>query len=382
MLMPDSAANHPVVSVIVPARNEEASLGNCLQSLVAQEGLSFEIIVVDDGSTDRTLEIAQSFAGVRVIDAGALPPGWTGKNNAVWSGSKQARGQWLLFTDADTVHAPGSLARSIAEAQQHHVTWLSYSPEQEVHGLWEKAVMPVIFAELAATYRPSQVSDLAFPAAAANGQYLLVSREAYDAVGGHAAIATSLLEDVALARAVKASGRRILFRYGRDRVSARMYRSFAQLQEGWTKNLALLFTSPFRLAVLRLMEFVLIVSGATVAAVDASLGHPRTAIVAGGVTVVLAAFFLKRIRRAHFSWDADILSLIGLPLFSYLLLRSRLFYKRGNVTWKGRSYAAGTTREHPVGTREGHGFRGCVETEDRPRAVERPARISRKAASE
>ena len=125
--------------------------------------------------------------------------------------------------------------------------------------------MPVIFAELASTYRPSDVSDPASSAAAANGQYILVSREAYDAVGGHAAVATSLLEDVALARAVKASGRRIFFRYGGDAVRTRMYRSFAQLREGWTKNLVLLFRSPVRLAVLRLTEFVLIVGGGAVA---------------------------------------------------------------------------------------------------------------------
>ena len=139
----------------------------------------------------------------------------------------------------------------MAEAKQHGAALLSYSPEQEVHGFWEKAVMPVIFAELAATYRPSLVSDPRSPAAAANGQYILISREAYDAVGGHAAVSSSLLEDVALAQAVKASGRKIFFRYGGDAVRTRMYRSFAQLREGWTKNLALLFPSPWRLALLR-----------------------------------------------------------------------------------------------------------------------------------
>ena len=169
------------------------------------------------------------------------------------------RGEWLLFTDADTVHKPGSLARAVSEAQQHGASLLSYSPEQEVHSFWEKAVMPVIFAELAATYRPSQVSDPRSPAAAANGQYILISREAYDAVGGHAVVSSSLLEDVGLARAVKASGRKIFFRYGADAVRTRMYRSFAQLREGWTKNLALLFPSPGQLAILRLTEFVLIV---------------------------------------------------------------------------------------------------------------------------
>ena len=113
----------PEVSIIVPARNEEASLGACLQSLTAQTGVAFEIIVVDDGSTDRTREIAQSFAGVRVI-LPASPPqdcagkSWTGKNNALVAGAKAARAPWLLFTDADTVHLPGSLARALEEAQE------------------------------------------------------------------------------------------------------------------------------------------------------------------------------------------------------------------------------------------------------------------------
>ena len=327
------------VSVIVPARNEEACLGACLQSLASQAGVSFEIIVVDDGSTDRTPEIARSFHGVRVVSPGPLPPGWTGKNNALVAGAKDARAQWLLFTDADTVHLAGSLARSMAEVRERGVALLSYSPEQEVHGLWEKSVMPVIFAELASTYRPSEVSDPASPAAAANGQYILISREAYHAVGGHTGVATSLLEDVALARAVKASGRKIFFRYGGDAVRTRMYRSFAQLREGWTKNLTLLFRSPVRLAVLRLTEFVLIVGGGALAVTKLLRGQWPPAVISVIVTSILYGFLLKRIRRAHFPWDANLLALIGLPIFSYLLLRSRIAYEKGNVSWKGRSYA-------------------------------------------
>jgi glycosyltransferase involved in cell wall biosynthesis len=332
-----------MVSVIVPARNEEACLGACLESLVAQSGVTFEIIVVDDGSSDRTREIAQSFAGVRVVDPDPLPEGWSGKNNALVAGAKAARGEWLLFTDADTVHLAGSLARSVAEARRQKAALLSYSPEQEVRGLWEKAVMPVIFAELASTYRPSEVSDRASSAAAANGQYILVSREAYDAVGGHAAIATSLLEDVALARAVKNSGRRIFFRYGGDVVRTRMYRSFAQLREGWTKNLALLFPSPVRLAGLRFTEFVLIVGGGAVAVVTGRHGKWQSALVAAVVSVTLYGFLIRRMRKAHFSWDADLLAIIGLPVFSYLLLRSKMAYEKGNVSWKGRSYAENIT---------------------------------------
>jgi glycosyltransferase involved in cell wall biosynthesis len=327
------------LSVIVPARNEEACLGTCLQSLVSQSNIAFEIIVVDDYSTDRTRDIALSFTEVRLVEAGPLPEGWTGKNNAVTAGARAARGEWLLFTDADTIHLPGSLARSLEEARRHGAALLSYSPEQIVTGFWQKAVMPVIFAELAASFRPAQVSDPKSSSAAANGQYILVTREAYDAVGGHAVIARSLLEDVALARAVKQSGRRIFFRYGGDAVQTRMYRTFAQLREGWTKNLALLFPSALRLAALRLIEFVLILASITISFTTALRGHPQSAIVAAGLALVLYAVLLARIRRAHFSWDANFLALLGLPLFSYLLLRSKRVHANGNVDWKGRTYS-------------------------------------------
>ena len=331
------------MSVIVPARNEQACLGACLESLAGQSGMSFAIIVVDDGSTDRTREIAQSFPAVRVVDAGPPPPGWTGKNNAMATGARVAHAEWLLFTDADTVHKPGSLARAVAEARQRGAALLSYSPQQEVHGFWEKAVMPVIFGELAATYQPSQVSDPKSPAAAANGQYILISREAYDSVGGHAVVSGSLLEDVALAREVKASGRKVLFRYGGDQVSTRMYRSFAQLREGWTKNLALLFPSPGQLAMLRLSEFVLIMGGLIAAIATGLRGHVKPALAAAILAAAIYGFLLNRIRKAHCSWEANALSLLGLPLFSYLLLRSRLSYKQGSVHWKGRTYGSSTS---------------------------------------
>src|ERR1700680_4493063 len=212
MVSADIVTGRPTVSVIVPARNEQTCLGACLESLVAQTGVPFEIIVVDDHSTDRTREIAQSFPGVRVIEAGPLPEGWTGKNNAVTTGARQARSEWLLFTDADTIHIPGSLARALAEAQDNNAELLSYSPEQIAVTFWEMATLPVVFAELALQYPPSVVSDPASPIAAANGQFILVRRETYDAVGGHAAVAGDILEDVALARAVKRFGRKIRFR--------------------------------------------------------------------------------------------------------------------------------------------------------------------------
>lgn len=337
-LVPIAGRPTVTVTVIVPARNEEASLGACLRSLVEQTDIDFEIIVVDDASADRTPQIAASFPGVRLIEAGPMRKGWSGKNNAMAAGAREAQGEWLLFTDADTVHLPGSLERSVTEAEKRGAALLSYSPEQEVEGVREKAVMPVIFAELACTYRPSDINDPASAAAAANGQYLLISRETYDAVGGHARIAGSLLEDVALARAVKASGRKILFRYGGDAVRARMYRSFEQLREGWTKNLVLLFPSPERLAALRLIEFLLIIGSAQATALEILYRRALPALATGIVFLILCARFVARIRKAHFASGATALSLLGLPLFSYLLLRSRSAYEHGTVMWKGRDY--------------------------------------------
>jgi glycosyltransferase involved in cell wall biosynthesis len=335
-----TASGRPRVSVLVPARNEELCLGACLASLVAQAEPSREIIVVDDGSTDRTREIASGFAEVRVLAAGPRSEGWGGKSNALWTAAQQAQGEWLLFTDADTVHAPGSLARALREAEAQGAALLSYSPAQKVRGFWEHAVMPVVFAELATTYRPQAVSDPRSPAAAANGQYLLIEREAYFAAGGHAAVAESLLEDVELARRVKRSGRKLFFRFGGSSVSTRMYRSFGQLCEGWTKNLALLFPSTLTLALLRLAEFALIAGSAGVAAWELYRGHVAAAAMLATVALMFYAVFLARIRKAHFGGWSDAAALFGLPLFSLLLLRSHIHYKvRKSVTWKGREYA-------------------------------------------
>jgi glycosyltransferase involved in cell wall biosynthesis len=325
----------PDVSVIIPARNEEANLGACLESLVTQTGINFEIIVVNDHSTDRTPEIAASFP-VRVIDAHPLPTGWTGKNNAAATGAEAARGRWLLFTDADTVHLPGSLARAVQEAKENNADLLSYSPEQIAVTFWEMAVLPVVFAELARQYPPSKVSDPASPVAAANGQYLLIRREVYDAVGGHAAVAANILEDVALARAVKSSGHKIRFRYAAEAVRTRMYRNFHQLREGWTKNLALLFPNPGRLAMTTVLSWIF-----PWAVLFLKLARFLTTW--WWDTVFVAGFLLMvgRLRRANFTSDMTLLgALFGMPMFAYLLICSKRAHARGNVSWKGRTYEA------------------------------------------
>jgi len=329
---------NPVVSVIVPARNEEACLGECLRSLQAQSDIEFEVIVVNDNSTDKTASIARTH-GAKVIDAPPLPEGWTGKSHAVYCGAQAARGQWLLFTDADTIHRHGSLRRAVAEAEEHGVEMLSYSPKQEVRGLWERSLMPVIFAELRSQYPPREVSNPDSPVAAANGQYILIRREVYDAIGGHAAIRDSLLEDVELARRLKQSGRAIRFRYGRDALKTRMYRTFPQMWEGWTKNLALLFPSPVQLAALRTLEFLASFLGLLGLVGGLMLGRHWLTGAGALVTIPVTTNFFLRIRRAHFGWINTILSPAGLPVFVLLLLNSRLHYKRNQVRWKGRDYA-------------------------------------------
>jgi len=341
MVTTETVTAPPKVSIIVPTRNEGASLADCLQSLVTQNGVSFEIIVVDDHSTDRTREIASSFPGVRVIEAGPLPHGWTGKNNAVATGARLAHGEWLLFTDADTVHLPGSLTAALKEAEENGAELLSYSPEQIAVTFWEMATLPVVFAELARQYSPSKVSDPASPIAAANGQYILIRRDAYDAVGGHAAIAANILEDVALARAVKSSGRKIRFRYGANLVRTRMYRNYRQLRDGWTKNLALLFPNPAWLSVKSL--FIGAFPWAAVCLMIAGDAKHMW----GNIFVVAAVLWpMARLRRANFDWAMEFLgAFFGMPMFAYLLLRSKRAHANGSVTWKGRTYGP---KEDPV----------------------------------
>jgi len=333
------AQYQPEVHILVPARNEEDCIARCLDSLVHQQGIEFQITMVDDGSSDQTRAIAESFAGVRVIRAADAANGTTGKCNALICGAAAARAEWLLFTDADTVHYPGSLAAAVHEAQERGVDLLSYSPEQEVASWSEQALMPVVFAELAQTFPPGRVNDPADPAAAANGQYILVRREAYEKLGGHKQVAGSVLEDVELARLFKRSGRKIWFRHGAGLVRTRMYRSFPAMLEGWTKNLALLFRHPVPLAALRMLEFFMIFGLLCAGVVLMLQRHYWPGGVFLALWLLVYVNFLARVLAAHFPWKATLMSVPGLPLFSFLLLRSYIHSQvRGTVSWKGRTY--------------------------------------------
>lgn len=328
------------VQVIIAARNEEDCIGRCLQSLAGQQGIGFEIILVDDGSTDRTRAIAESVPGVRVIAGSEPHPGISGKCNALVQATQSVSAEWLLFTDADTWHYPGSLAAAVKEAEERKVDMLSYSPEQEAESWYERMLMPVVYAELARSYPIEKVNDPADPTVAANGQYILVRREVYTHLGGHAVVADKLLEDAELARIFKVTDHRIWFRFGVGRVRTRMYRSFTAMWEGWTKNLVILFRNPLRLATLRFLEFLAILALAVASLVFEARNMSLYAVNAMGLTLVWYLFFLIRVRRAHFPWPANLLAFCGLPLFSFLLVRSWLHSRvRGTVRWKGRIYS-------------------------------------------
>lgn len=343
------------LSIVVPVRNEEACLRDCLWSLVRQQeegwelGQEWEILVVNDGSTDGSREIAESFVGVTVIGGGELPRDWTGKANAVWRGAEAAQGEWFLFTDADTVHEPGSARRAVAEAERHGAGMLSYSPRQVVTGLAQRAVMPLIFGDLAATYTPAKVNDPANYAAAANGQYLLVRRDAYERIGGHREVKGEVLEDVALARLAKHRRVGLRFRYAPEQVSARMYRSFGAMWKGWTKNLALLFANAPALAGMRLLQLAVLAGipllmwfFATYPALyhaDAGRATYRElGIGALGIVWLRALWgFYSRVARSNFRFRDYVWAPLGIPLYAALLWQS-WFQVRvlRRVEWKGR----------------------------------------------
>ncbi|SEF67797.1 Glycosyltransferase, catalytic subunit of cellulose synthase and poly-beta-1,6-N-acetylglucosamine synthase [Bryocella elongata] len=341
------------LTVIIPARNEERNLPVCLESLLKQNDSFFaldkdwELLIVDDGSTDATGRIAReaaaSAAGIRVMHAPPLDTKlFTGKSNACWAAAREARGRWLLFTDADTIHEPSDMIHALHEVQKHKAAMLSYSPKQIVSGFWQRALMPLVFSELASVYPMKQVNDPANRLAAANGQFLMVEREAYFAIGGHKAVGNSVLEDVDLAFNLKRSKRGLRFRYAPDALSTRMYRGFGDMVEGWTKNLALLFPHALRLAAWRVLDIALLLLPLVVLA-DPLLELWKVMVIWALWIRTLFRFF-GRVRRSNFPVLDCLLSVCALPLFVVLLIQSwmkhHLFHQ---VAWKGREYR--TTRQ-------------------------------------
>jgi len=341
-----------LMSVIIPARNEQASLPACLESLVSQSepgfelGQHWELILIDDRSTDATPAIlleARKVHGVRVMEAPPLDEspqsGFTGKTNACWAGAQAARGELLLFTDADTVHQPGDLSRARHELEKYDVALLSYSPLQLTSGLLQRMLMPLVFAELAIAYPPHRVNQPEDRTAAANGQFILIRQDDYFAVGGHRSVGRSVLEDVALAYNIKRTKKSIRFRYAPDALATRMYRTNAAMMEGWTKNLALLFTQPVPMALIAMLVFLLAIGLPILAIVYPFLFSWQRAILWVVWIRGLWGYF-SRVAKSNFPIVDRILALFGIPLFAMLLVRSYIQVRvLKKVEWKGRTYS-------------------------------------------
>lgn len=339
------------VSVIIPARDEELNIEGVVRSVASQHGIR-EVIVVDDQSQDRTPEIlaglAREFATLRVVRLENLPSGWLGKPHAAAEGAKLALGEWLLFTDADTRHKPGSLAALLERAESSEAALLSISPGQRMETWWEKAVIPLVYLQLAELFRFQDVNDPRSPAAAANGQYLLFRRRVYDAVGGFEAVRNEVLEDVELAKRVKLGGGKLLFLPGADWVTTRMYPTFGAMWWGWTKNLFLLYErnlGKMERAVIRLLFIEWLPCASFWAFTGLILAGQDRGWAYGAWIVCAIAYWLQqrseRRRLAQLGFPRRLAQYVpvGVPLLILLMLNSRWAYRRGgSIQWKGRTY--------------------------------------------
>jgi len=333
--------SHPTVSAIVPARNEEATIAAAVESLAAQPEIK-EIIVINDQSTDGTAgalqQLSLRYAQLRVIETKDLPVGWVGKNHAASLGAAQATGDWLLFTDADGVHLPGSTAHALADAAQTGAGLVSYSPEQETRTWWEKALIPFVYTRLSHKYFYDEVSHPDSPAAAASGQYLLIRRQEYVRIGGHAAVAGEVLEDVALARLAKQAGVRLHFASGHGIMRVRMYRTFWAMWQGWTKNLYPLIGGTSR-AVGR--ELFRVVPWIPLLVLPLAMLHLIWGVLGVALLAGRHAAYAADLRRNHFPAGLALYYLPGVALYAAALLNSEWRYARGSVAWKGREYPVG-----------------------------------------
>lgn len=245
-----AAGKLPPVSAIVPARNEAANILACLRGLLSQDHAEnhLEIIVVDDDSTDDTRKLVEQLAAdhpqLHLLRAGPLPDGWAGKPHACWQGVKAAGGEWLCFLDADTRPSPHLLPAAIGYAATEGLDMLSLHPRKELRHFWEKLIIPggLFAAAFASDLRA--VNDPASPHAGANGQFILFRREAYEAIGGHAAAAAEICEDKALARLAKKAGLRTRLADAAELFSVRMYPGLRELWQGLTKDAIEVAPSP------------------------------------------------------------------------------------------------------------------------------------------
>jgi len=355
----------PLVSVLVPARNEAKRIGPCLQSLLAQDYPNFECIVLDDQSNDGTADLVQQLgfspdrvAQFRLIGGRPLPPNWIGKPWACHQLSQVAHGEFLLFTDADTVHHPSTISAAISVALRERSDLLTAWTGQITRTFAERLMIPFLFVAAAAclphwllslAQRNSRLARLMGAnwlrnLGTANGQFICICRETYQRIGGHAAVANHLVEDVALARAVAAAtgeGLRLTSCDGTALVQCRMYHSFPDLWEGFTKNLWRLFENDL-VAFTVLVLSQIVVFAMPFFAIPWLAGWELCLLI--GLILVLRISITIRYRT---SWISVLFHPFGYLLALAIALNSLRRSLGKGVTWKGRLYQVGDQQEKP-----------------------------------
>jgi len=351
----------PLVSIIVPARNEARNIERCLETLGCLDYPAFEVVVVDDRSDDDTASLARQVASgnaqsIRVVEGEPLPEGWFGKPWACRQGAEVARGDFLLFTDADTTHQPSLLSRAMAALRQDGARVLSLLGNQEMETFPEKLVQPQIFALIGLRFRrlDQVLTRERWQDAIANGQYVLVDASAYTSIGGHEAVRGEVVEDLRLAQELVRAGHPLTVRLARDAFATRMYTSLGEVVNGWTKNVAVgarQASGPFRGIVLPAILFfvtvawllppvVLLGLGAAVAVGGpAGVSFPLL-LWAGVATFCTVAIWAGVYRQFGASPAFALIHPLGGAVVLLIVARSWL-RGEGRIEWKGRRYSAG-----------------------------------------
>ncbi len=354
---PDVATYPPVdgipVSVIIPARNEADNIANVVASVLASNYQSLELLVVDDRSTDDTADILANFTDTRlkVISGEQLPDGWFGKPWACSLGAAAATGRILVFTDADTTHHPDLIGHTVSALQSESIDLLTLTSQQISGSFWERIVMPQVWAMLGLRYSPASVSNATRPhQVVANGQFIAVTRESYDELGGHGAVHDQVVEDLALAQHYFRHGKRLRMMHGESLLATRMYRSLPAMIEGWSKNLHV--GARQSLSGLPLPSWagpVGVMLGFSFWLVPLVLLPLGVLSGAMGLAIALSATFW-----AAMLWGMKIpvIYTLGYPLGAAVALgitvRSAL-RGRQRIEWRGRTYStSGTDSHHPA----------------------------------
>jgi glycosyltransferase involved in cell wall biosynthesis len=350
---PATPDGNPRVSIIVPARNEEEYIGPALTSLLKLDYENYEVIVVNDRSTDRTGEVMDQIActpearhRLKVIHVAELPPGWLGKVHAMWSAAKQASGDWLLFTDADVFFQPDVLTRALAYAESEAADHLVLFPRMIMRSSGERMMIAFFQTLFVFGHRPWKVADPKTKDHMGVGAFNLIRRRVYDAIGSYQALRFEVLDDMKLGKVVKNAGYAQRNVYGADLISLRWAKGAMGMVDNLTKNFFAIMSfqwwrvllSAFALAFLNLMPFL---------GIWLAHGWERLPY-----AVALASIFAIYVGM---SWESDIptyyfvLHPVGAALFVYIMLRSMLLTLcRGGVVWRGTFYSLGELRRGMV----------------------------------